>query len=85
MRLYKPERQPTYFTELREDYRQMKMIKQFTQHVETGDDDPKSRNPGCANFDHHYGGCLFRDECLVQQGERCGYFERVISQSGATS
>jgi hypothetical protein len=85
VRLYKPDRQPTYFTELREDYRQMKMLKQFTEHVETGDTDPKSRNPGCANFDHHYGGCLFRDECLVQQGQRCRYFERVISQSEATS
>jgi len=63
----------------------MKMIKQLSQHVETGAADPKSRNPGCANFDHHYGGCLFRDECLVQKGKRCEYFERVIHQSGTTS
>jgi len=63
----------------------MKMIKHVSQHVETGDADPEASNPGCANFDHHYGGCLFRDECLVQQGERCEYFERVIPQSGATS
>ena len=63
----------------------MKMIKHVSQHAETGDADPKARNPGCANFDHYYGGCLFRDECLVLQGERCEYFERVIPQSGTTS
>jgi len=63
----------------------MKMIKHVSEHVEIVDADPKSRNPGCANFDHHYGGCLFRDECLVQQGKRCEYFERVIPQSETSS
>ena len=34
--------------------------------------------PGCANYDHYYDECLFADECLVQQGKRCGYFERAV-------
>ena len=38
----------------------------------------KVRNPGCANFDYHYDCCLFRDECLVQKGQRCEYFERAV-------
>lgn len=35
----------------------------------------------CANYDHYYGGCLFGDECLVEQGKRCEYFERVVLQA----
>ena len=42
------------------------------------DTDVKKRNPGCANFDYHYNCCLFRDECLVQNGQRCEYFERAV-------
>jgi hypothetical protein len=63
----------------------MKTMKHFSQHFETEDTDPKAMMLECANFDHYYGGCLFRDECLVQQGEHCGYFERVILQSGTIS
>ncbi|MCP4256141.1 MAG: hypothetical protein GY774_01280 [Planctomycetes bacterium] len=57
----------------------MKTIK--SQHVEKdkpGHTDKQSRNPGCANFDYHYDCCLFRDECLVQKGLRCEYFERAV-------
>jgi hypothetical protein len=58
----------------------MEKIKHFSKHVGAGDTDPKAMILECANFDHYYGGCLFRDECLVQQGEHCEYFERVILQ-----
>ena len=57
----------------------MKTLK--SQHVEKIKPDytnKKIRNPGCANFDYHYDGCLFRDECLVLKGERCEYFERAV-------
>ncbi len=43
-----------------------------------GNTDPAVGMPGCANYDHYYGGCLFGDECLVEQGKRCGYFERPV-------
>jgi hypothetical protein len=42
-----------------------------------GNTDPKSGMPGCANYDHHYGGCLLADTCKVQEGQRCGHFERA--------
>jgi hypothetical protein len=58
----------------------MKTTNDCNRQVETANTDPKAKNPGCANYDHHYGGCLFRDECLVQQGKRCRYFERVVLQ-----
>ena len=48
------------------------------QHVKTDNKKSEQRNPGCANFDYHYDCCLFRDECLVQMGKRCKYFERAV-------
>lgn len=39
--------------------------------------DPKVGLSGCANYDHHYGGCLYGD-CLVELGKRCKYFERSV-------
>ena len=63
----------------------MKMIKHFSKHVGTDDNDPKGRKPGCANFDYYYDGCLFRDECLVQHGKRCEYFERAVLPTVADS
>ncbi|MHC4728166.1 MAG: hypothetical protein ACYS17_13170 [Planctomycetota bacterium] len=57
----------------------MKAIKsQHAEKVKPGYTDKKSKNPGCANFDYHYDCCLFRDECLVQKGRRCEYFERAV-------
>lgn len=44
-----------------------------------GNADPKVGMPGCANYDHHYGGCLFDERgCRVEKGERCSYFERAV-------
>jgi hypothetical protein len=43
-----------------------------------GSTDPAEGMPGCANYDHHYGGCLFGNTCKVQDGERCGYFELTV-------
>lgn len=43
-----------------------------------GSTDPAAGMPGCANYDHYYGGCLFGDTCKVQDGQRCGYFERAV-------
>lgn len=43
-----------------------------------GSTDPADGMPGCANYDHHYGGCLFGDTCKVQDGQRCGYFEQAV-------
>jgi hypothetical protein len=43
-----------------------------------GSTDPKAGMPGCSNYDHRRGGCLFGDDCSVEQGERCSYFERAV-------
>jgi hypothetical protein len=43
-----------------------------------GTSDPKDGTPGCANFDHHYGGCLLSEKCDVEEGKRCTYFERTV-------
>ena len=43
-----------------------------------GSSNPEDRMPGCANFDHHYGGCLYEKTCKVEQGKRCGYFEKAV-------
>jgi len=51
---------------------------QYVEEVKPHKKDSKVRNPGCANFDYHYDCCLFRDECLVQKGQRCEYFERAV-------
>ena len=68
-----------------------------------GSSNPKDLTPGCANYDHHYGGCLFcvkgcdvtNDECLqcddfqeysyclVERGQRCGYFEKAALPTAA--
>jgi len=56
----------------------MKTTKSKHKKAKTDDTDSKTRNPGCANFDYHYESCLFRDECLVQKGQRCEYFERAV-------
>lgn len=48
-----------------------------------GSSDPRAGMPGCANFDHHYGGCLFHDVCLIQEGKRCGYIERAVLPTAA--
>ena len=42
-----------------------------------GSSDPKDYMPGCANYDRHYGGCLFAKDCKVEKGQRCGYFEQA--------
>lgn len=34
--------------------------------------------PGCANLDEYYGGCLYRETCLLDQGKRCQYFEQAV-------
>ena len=49
-----------------------------------GSTDPKAGMPGCANYDHHYAGCLFQDVCLVQEGKRCGYFEKAVLPTGTS-
>ena len=43
-----------------------------------GSADPKAEMPGCANFDHRSDGCLCGDACLVQTGQRCHHFEKVV-------
>ncbi len=48
-----------------------------------GSTDPKAGMPGCANFDHHYGSCLF-GACLVELGECCSYFERAVLPTGSS-
>ena len=47
-----------------------------------GSTDPKVEIPGCVNYDHHYGGCLFADTCLIQENKRCGYFEKAVLPVG---
>jgi hypothetical protein len=48
-----------------------------------GNTDPAVGMPGCANYDHHYGGCLFEDKCFVEEGQRCGYFEKAVLPKAA--
>jgi hypothetical protein len=48
-----------------------------------GNSDPAVAMPGCANYDHHHGGCLFDDSCSVEQGKRCGYFEKAVLPTAA--
>jgi len=48
-----------------------------------GSSNPKDRMPGCANYDHHYGGCLLAKRCLVQDGKRCRYFEEAVLPTAA--
>jgi hypothetical protein len=48
-----------------------------------GSTDPEAGMPGCANYDHHHGGCLFADTCLVEDGQRCGYFEKAVLPTAA--
>jgi len=43
-----------------------------------GTSTPADMMPGCANFDHRYGGCLYADFCLVQDDKRCNYFEQAV-------
>jgi len=43
-----------------------------------GSSKPAEQMPGCCNYDHDSGGCLDKDCCLVKQGKRCGYFEKVV-------
>lgn len=50
-----------------------------------GTSDPKAGMPGCSNYDFHYGGCLFADTCLVEQGERCSFFEIAVLPLGNDS
>ena len=42
-----------------------------------------AEQPGCANYDHHYNGCLFGKMCKVEQGQRCGYFEKAVLPAAA--
>jgi len=39
--------------------------------------------PGCANYDHHYDGCLLGETCKVEQGQRCGCFEKAVLPTAA--
>jgi len=48
-----------------------------------GNTDPAAGMPGCANFDHHHSGCQLAETCLVQEGKRCGYFERAVLPTAA--
>jgi hypothetical protein len=48
-----------------------------------GSTDPATGMPGCGNYDHYYSGCLFGDKCQVQEGQRCGYFERAVLPTAA--
>jgi len=43
--------------------------------------DHDNQVPGCANYDHHRGGCLVGNGCKVENGKRCEYFERAVLPS----
>lgn len=43
-----------------------------------GNSNSKYKIPGCCNYDHHYGGCLFDKTCKIEDGERCEYFEESV-------
>lgn len=48
-----------------------------------GSPNPADKMPGCASFDHHYGGCLYAETCSVQDGNRCRYFEDAVLPTAA--
>ena len=48
-----------------------------------GSSNPKEMMPGCANYDHHSGGCLLAETCFVQKDRRCHYFEEVVLPTAA--
>ena len=48
-----------------------------------GSSNPENKMPGCCNYDHNSGGCLGKDSCFVEQGKRCGYFEKVVLPTSA--
>ncbi|MBN2127951.1 MAG: hypothetical protein JW741_00565 [Sedimentisphaerales bacterium] len=48
-----------------------------------GSTDPAAGMPGCANYDSAHGGCLLGDHCTVEQGQRCGFFERAVLPTAA--
>lgn len=43
-----------------------------------GNSDSTLNTPGCSNYDRYYGGCLLREDCLVESGHRCFYFEKAV-------
>ena len=47
-----------------------------------GSPNPLRHMPGCANYDHYYGGCLTESVCKVEQSQRCAYFERAVLPTG---
>ncbi len=48
-----------------------------------GSTSPENKMPGCCNYDHDSGGCSYKDCCLVEQGQRCGYFEKAVLPTAA--
>ena len=48
-----------------------------------GNTSPENQMPGCCNYDHDSGSCLYKGCCLVEQGERCEYFEKVVLPTSA--
>ena len=48
-----------------------------------GTSNPEDGMPGCANYDHYYGGCLLWETCKVERGQRCGYFEKAVLPTAA--
>jgi hypothetical protein len=43
-----------------------------------GSSNPSDHMPGCANYDQHYGGCLFSETCKVEYGHPCRHFEKAV-------
>jgi hypothetical protein len=48
-----------------------------------GSSNPTDKTPGCANYDHLFGGCLMVDTCHVEEGERCSWFEKAVLPTAA--
>ena len=48
-----------------------------------GSTKPEDGMPGCCNYDLNSGGCLDKDCCLVVQGKRCEYFEKIVLPTAA--
>jgi len=61
----------------------MKRIPTLTQFLR-GNANPAEHNPGCANYDHDHSGCLMADKCKVEEGKRCGYFEKAVLPNAAS-
>lgn len=48
-----------------------------------GSSNAADKMPGCSKLDHHYGGCQDSEDCKIETGRYCTYFEKVVLPTAA--